>query len=322
MLLLLIACRMENQAQDVDKNQNGGGGGTDSGVTSGEDSGGGTGGAPAVWEAACVGGVEDGGRLLLSTRDRVQCVATDTANGIDGTASSTWDSTDADVLACGADGGCQPLGIGTATITYTLPDGQTGAVDVEVTSIAIPEEGELSLNEINADAAADANADGNIDAVEDEFIEIANAAGITLDLSGLKLIETGQPTEPRHTFEDGTLLGPGEAVVVFGGGDPRGLRADNVTFLIVDNSDSGLQLGLALNNEGDTLRLLTTSNVTVTSMTYGNDTTPAADDCSLVLSPEIEGTSYLPHIYASGSVGAFSPGTLADGSAFPGFTVP
>ena len=52
------------------------------------------------------------------------------------------------------------------------------------------------------------------------------------------------------------MLLPGSAVVVYGGGAANGRAEPRCTAQVAANEDSGLALGLALNNDGDTVQLL------------------------------------------------------------------
>ncbi|MBW1880401.1 MAG: hypothetical protein JRJ84_18745, partial [Deltaproteobacteria bacterium] len=80
--------------------------------------------------------------------------------------------------------------------------------------------------------------------------------------------------------------------------------------------------GLSLEDTGETMRLLANDGVTVlASVSYGTasgGSTPAPDDASLVLDPEVTGSAYVDHSGGGGAVGSFSPGTFADGSDFEG----
>jgi hypothetical protein len=80
------------------------------------------------------------------------------------------------------------------------------------------------INEVHADPAADlagdANGDGVRDTYQDEFIELVNRGGITADLTGW-LLEVGG-SDP-FVFPEGTRLGPGGYLAVFGGGIPTRL---------------------------------------------------------------------------------------------------
>ena len=125
---------------------------------------------------------------------------------------------------------------------------------------------------------------GSLEGTEDEYIELANIADATVDLSGVTIFENDLPDLARHTFADGTVLKAGEAIVVFGGGDASALSADNASFVVANNEDSGLQYGLALRNDGDRVTLLAIDGVTViTELGYGDieESAPDAMECSM-----------------------------------------
>ncbi len=168
----------------------------------------------------------------------------------------------------------------------------------------------LVINEIHADPDAihgDANGDGVLDVIEDEFIEIINITGSTVDLSGWQLSDSYRV---RHTLEQGSQIPNGCAILVFGGGSPSGSFGGS----LVQIASSGT---LALNNSGDTLTLYDLSNQAVISYTYG---TEAGDNQSLTRDPDINGPDPLvKHSTATGSDGAlYSPGTRIDGTTFYG----
>jgi hypothetical protein len=122
----------------------------------------------------------------------------------------------------------------------------------------------VRLNEIladpPADLAGDANRDGERDASDDEFVEILNCGSTPVDLSGWSLTDA---TSVRHTFADpGTIVGPGEFVTVFGGGEPAGFVGQVVT------ASSG---GLGLANTGDVVYLLDETGAIVDVHSYGSE---------------------------------------------------
>ena len=96
-----------------------------------------------------------------------------------------------------------------------------------------------------------------------EYIELANVADATVDLSGVTIFEEHLPDLARHTFADGTVLKAGEAIVVFGGGDVSSLTADNASSVVADNDDAGLPYGLALRNDGDKVSIPAVDGVSV-----------------------------------------------------------
>jgi hypothetical protein len=152
----------------------------------------------------------------------------------------------------------------------------------------------------------DANGDGFTSPSQDEFIEIINLTGSPVDLSGWKLADWLQP---RHTFPQGSLLPHGCALLVFGGGEPKGDFGGS----LVQTASSGL---LGLNDLGDVIRLEDEEGSLVLQFTYGSE---AGQNQSITRSPDLFGLEPLtPHSLAEGADGRlFSPGTRLDGAAFP-----
>lgn len=168
----------------------------------------------------------------------------------------------------------------------------------------------LVINEIQADpdlTFGDANGDGVADPLEDEFVEIVNVTGSTVDLSGWTLRDS---SGVRHNFPPYSLVIDQCAVLIFGGGLPAG----NFGGSLVQLASSG---GLGLNNGGDSVALVDPSEVAVFTYTYGIE---GGDDQSLTRYPDITGDDPLiKHSTAPGSNGAlFSPGRRIDGAGFPG----
>ncbi|MFN3261573.1 MAG: lamin tail domain-containing protein, partial [Pikeienuella sp.] len=173
----------------------------------------------------------------------------------------------------------------------------------------------LVINEILADPAGDltgdANGDGTRDATQDEFVEIVNAGTEAADLSGLTLSDG---VAVRHVFPEGTILGAGAAIVVFGGGTPAG----DFGGALVQVASTG---ALGLNNGGDTVTLSGPAGV-IDSVSYGGE---GGDNQSLTRDPDVTG-DFVAHASAAGSEGAlFSPGATISGTSFverePVFTI-
>ena len=86
---------------------------------------------------------------------------------------------------------------------------------------------QLVINEIHADPASglagDANGDGIRDGSDDEFVELVNNSGGSLDIGNWQIFETGYSSTARHTFAVGTILPDRCAIVVFGGGSVENL---------------------------------------------------------------------------------------------------
>lgn len=122
----------------------------------------------------------------------------------------------------------------------------------------------LVITEILADPppglAGDANGDGERDPSGDEFVEIVNAGRTPVCLTGFALGDAEEPE--RHVFPLGRALGPGRALVVFGGGVPTGRFGDAE----VQRSAGGL----SLSNAGDVITLRDPSDVVVRQVSWGD----------------------------------------------------
>ncbi|MEE9167869.1 MAG: lamin tail domain-containing protein [Candidatus Neomarinimicrobiota bacterium] len=168
------------------------------------------------------------------------------------------------------------------------------------------------INEILADPASgtpgDSNGDGTRDGSDDEFIELVNHHGSTVNVGSWTLSDKGAV---RHTFPDNTILPDGGAIIVFGGGSPTGSFGNSP----VQTASEGQ---LSLNNGGDSVVLKASNGANVTLFAYG---TEGADDQSLTRDPDISG-SFVKHGQASGADGRlFSPGTKVNGQRFVGVTI-
>jgi len=166
----------------------------------------------------------------------------------------------------------------------------------------------ITINEIHADPdatiAGDANGDGTRNSGQDEFIEFVNTGSTAADLGGYTISDGASL---RHTIPTGTVIAPGEVLVVFGGGTPTG------TFngATVQTASSG---ALGLNNGGDTITLADAGGAVVVSETYGSE---AGNNQSITRDPSLTGP-FVEHLTAAGANGAiFSPGELLDGTVTP-----
>ncbi|MBH24000.1 MAG: hypothetical protein CMH57_06035 [Myxococcales bacterium] len=119
--------------------------------------------------------------------------------------------------------------------------------------------GDLVLNEVLADPPADVdvNMDGTADTNDDEFLEFVNVSSQTVRLSGFELYKNdGAAPETVLKTE---CLGPGEALVIFGGLE-SGAAAPAIPGARVEIADGSMQL----NNSGATITLTDTeANVVV-----------------------------------------------------------
>ena len=183
---------------------------------------------------------------------------------------------------------------------------------------------DIIVNEFLADVpqdaeAGDVNGDGTRSTSQDEFIELVNISSIYLNISGYRLHDASATTI-RFTFPSSpfkTIVPPGEAVVVFGGGTVANFggnfgncRKNGLLF--------AASSGLSLNDTGDTIQFKNPSGVdAITDIVYGSGKpAPAPADQSSTRSPDLTG-SFIAHSNAAGSGGAlFSPGTMLDGEPF------
>ena len=194
-----------------------------------------------------------------------------------------------------------PLPTATPSPTPTVP------VPSPTATPTVFPRGPVIINEILADVppgpAGDANNDGVRSSWEDEFVELVNWTGYTVNLGGSSLSDDWAV---RYTFEHPFYVAPGQAVVVFGGGTPAGDFGGALVTTVA------VPWGLSLTNGGDTVTLHNGEYVYDTRA-YG---TEGGEDRSLNRNPELSGF-FIHHDLVSGSEGRiFSPGTRADGSAF------
>jgi cysteine-rich repeat protein len=200
---------------------------------------------------------------------------------------------------------------GTYTIKVTPYGGGTATryiLDIRISSDTPsgPAPGDLAINEVmSGDNMSDTNCDGAVTGTLDEFIEIVNVSSKVLDLTGVTIHDA---LYLRHAFAAAAtgslMLAPGKSVVVWAGGAPACAGVTNWF-----TASSG-QLGL--NDAGDTVTLKDAQMATLATTTL-----PAATlNVSFNRSPDVVGTSYVNHNTLNGAVGAFSPGTKADGTAF------
>lgn len=248
--------------------------------------------------------------LDLGPRDVGEVSATlifDDGSETDVTADATWTVKDTTIAGVWTPGEVRPLGPGSTrlVVSYASFD---GAVDVSVSGYATPRAGELVFNEVLADppSGTDINGDGAADSVDDEFVEIVNVGEASLDLAGATLWDSDNDTL-RHLIPGGTTLQPGEALVVFGAGSVDALAANHAIFQVCDDQVTGLNLGLALSNDGDTVTLKGADGAALAAMIYGAGD---ASDEALQLTPEWTGSTYKAH--------GWTPGTRADGTPMPG----
>ena len=167
------------------------------------------------------------------------------------------------------------------------------------------------LNEVLYDppsgSPGDANGDGIRDANDDEFVELVNSSANNLDISGYKLYDADRLSinTANHEFPANTILNPGQAVVVFGGGTPTGNFGGSLVF-----AASGQVLNL--NNSGDVLTVKNNND----SVLFSFDVTALSNNPneSYTRFPDLYG-NFTQHDSASTGI-LYSPGTRVDGTDF------
>jgi Lamin Tail Domain/IPT/TIG domain len=159
------------------------------------------------------------------------------------------------------------------------------------------------------DLIGDANGDGARSSSQDEFVEIVNRTAETMDVSGFKLSDADAV---RHVFAAGTVVPPFEAIVVFGGGKPRGRFGNATENHLVFTASTG---GLSLNNGGDTITLTDAQGRIIQQIKYGAAEGGAGQ--SLNRDPDGDGATFALHTQAAHDLSRlFSPGTRAAGESF------
>ncbi len=206
------------------------------------------------------------------------------------------------------------------TITATAANFITGMAEVTVTDDGDPTQA-LVINEVYVTGQEDANGDGESGTpaapqpfYNDEFVEIVNTSAAAVDLTGYTLWHSASFTA-RHTFPAGTVLAPGAAVVVFGGGLPALGITETFGFAWAQtaNASGG---GLFLVDQGGIVSLKNDAGEEIAGVTY---TTQIIDGIyladSLTRSPDLTG-ALARHAEASLGVADYSPGTRIDGTPF------
>lgn len=213
----------------------------------------------------------------------------------------------------------------TVTVTVSAPNYESNDATFTVTD---DDTGFLVIiNEVYNDISGisfDANNDGSADS-DDEFIEVLNVSGTTLDLSGATLSDS---SFVRHIFPDGTILDPGCAVLVFAGGD---VQQGSVQF---EFGDTPVQIalsdpqfpGLSLTDSGDSV-ILRDANGTLTGSFDAEvhsvdlpDQSGAASASSITTSTDGDASSgYILHT-ATIEGTEMSPGTTPAGGSYCSLT--
>lgn len=170
---------------------------------------------------------------------------------------------------------------------------------------------QLIFNEVlydpsNSGLDGDANGDGAYAQNEDEFIELVNLSSQSLDMSGYMIYddENLAINSPNHTIPSGTILAPGKALIIFGGGTPTGSFGG----AIVQTSTSG---DLNMNNAGDKVTIKDASGNEI--ITFDIEPLSNNPNESYTRNPDLTG-DFEQH--SANTSRLFSPGTKIDGTAF------
>lgn len=194
------------------------------------------------------------------------------------------------------------VGSGSTALTFTDFRFNEGTPSASTTDGNASVDNLLVITEVHADPASgiegDANGDGVRDSGDDEFVEIVNTGGDSVDLSGYTIADTNSD---RFTFPAGAALAPGVSATVFGGGTPTGIPGEVFT-----------ASSLGLNNGGDTVTLKDASGNRVDAVTYGGE---GGNDQSLTRNPDFFDPFVLHTTTSSGL--RYSPGQSPDGGALP-----
>ena len=166
------------------------------------------------------------------------------------------------------------------------------------------------LNEVLYDPPSGLDGDSNNDSVrdpnDDEFVEFVNSTDSIIDLSGYKIFDAERLAlgTANHEFPENTLINPGQAVVVFGGGTPTGNFGGAKVFTASNQV-------LNLNNSGDFMTLTDSLGNVIIEF----DVTPLSNNPneSYTRDPDLSG-AFIQHNAVSGTL--FSPGTRTDGTSF------
>lgn len=168
-----------------------------------------------------------------------------------------------------------------------------------------PPPGAVIVNEVMADPPDNADGDTNGDGVrnykDDEFVELVNTGAGATDVSGWTIVDR---VGVRYTFPDGTVIPPGKALVVFGGGTADQFADMGGSQVLVASS------GLRLNNKGDAITLVDAEGERVDGLEYKAS---LADGASMVRAVDGDGASSFERHPGEPP---YSPGRKRDGGVF------
>ena len=106
-------------------------------------------------------------------------------------------------------------------------------------------EKDVVINEVLADPPSGDRGDANGDGMwpersnyEDEFVEILNTGLDTIPIGGWQLTDNSKTSKP-FSFPSDTVIGPGEYIVLFGGGDITKIKSEFEGKVFVDDGKIG-----------------------------------------------------------------------------------
>ncbi|MBI1306435.1 MAG: endonuclease [Bacteroidetes bacterium] len=206
--------------------------------------------------------------------------------------------------------GNETIQVDMQSVTGAEEDG-VQKVEIVIEDDDVPAQFNMVINEVLYDPSnngldGDANGDGSYSQAEDEFVEFVNLSSQAIDLSGYKIFDTENSLTgtPNHLVPNGTIIQPGKAFVVFGGGTPTGTFGGAT----VQTSTSG---DLNLNNAGDELLFVSAAGDTL--LRFNIEPLSNNPNESYTRYPDITG-DFEQH--SAHSTKLFSPGTKVDGTAF------
>ncbi len=230
-------------------------------------------------------------------------------------------------VADGTSGDCDGNGIPDECQEDCQPNGVPDACEIldgtaeDANGNGVPDECETPvfvINEIHADpssnpdgtyADGDANGDGVGEYGNDEFVEIVNRSGVSIDMSNWSLSDA---VATRHIFPVGTVLDDQCAIIVFGGGTPTGDFGN----ALVQTASTGY---IGLNNSGDTVSITDDGGGLQLQVIYGSE---GGDNQSLTRSPDVYGETFYKHSEVASDGSLWSPGYTHEGAALGSCDVP
>ncbi len=153
---------------------------------------------------------------------------------------------------------------------------------------------DVVINEVLFDpyGAGDANGDGAVDFQTDEFIELMNTGGYSVDIGGWTLLNSQNGV--MFTFPSSTILSPGELCVVFGGVGGSGFGDYFPAQLQIFSAGGGF-VGGARNNlysSNENVIVNDASNQAVAEVYWGTATAKTAVGVKFASPNTIDGQSY------------------------------